>query len=63
MKIFKPKRIEKRNSKIYRLPIGINLQGDNYYLPLFTESGGSTTLIGGNPGYGKSSLLKIILLF
>jgi len=44
------------------LPIGRDIYGNESQLPLFSEIGGSTTLIGGNPGYGKSSLIKILFL-
>lgn len=43
------------------IPFGVNADGYEVMLPLFTKSGGSTTLIGGNPGQGKSSAVKIIL--
>ena len=43
------------------IPFGINADGYQVQLPLFTKSGGSVTLIGGNPGQGKSSAVKIIL--
>lgn len=43
-------------------PIGVDLYGNETSLPIFSEVGGSTTLIGGNPGFGKSSLIKIIFL-
>ena len=44
------------------LPIGMDIYGNENYLPIFSEVGGSTTLIGGNPGFGKSSLIKILFL-
>jgi len=43
------------------IPIGINADGYQVQMPLFTGSGGTVTLLGGNPGQGKSSALKIIL--
>ena len=43
------------------VPFGVNADGYQVFLPLFTKSGGSTTLIGGNPGQGKSSAVKVIL--
>ena len=43
------------------IPIGVNSDGYQVNLPLFNNSGGTVTLIGGNPGQGKSSALKIIL--
>lgn len=45
-----------------KLPIGRDLHGNEIELPVFSNVGGSTTLIGGNPGYGKSSLIKILFL-
>lgn len=44
------------------LPIGKDIHGNEVSLPIFSKVGGSTTLIGGNPGYGKSSLIKILFL-
>ena len=43
------------------VPLGINADGYQVGLPLFNSSGGTVTLIGGNPGQGKSSALKVIL--
>jgi S-DNA-T family DNA segregation ATPase FtsK/SpoIIIE len=43
------------------IPFGVNADGYQVRLPLFSKSGGSVTLIGGNPGQGKSSAVKIIL--
>jgi DNA helicase HerA-like ATPase len=43
------------------VPIGVNADGYQVGLPLFNSSGGTVTLIAGNPGQGKSSALKIIL--
>jgi len=43
------------------IPLGIDADGYQVQMPLFTGSGGTVTLIGGNPGQGKSSALKIIL--
>jgi hypothetical protein len=43
------------------VPIGVNADGYPVGLPLFNSSGGTVTLIAGNPGQGKSSALKIIL--
>jgi DNA helicase HerA-like ATPase len=43
------------------VPFGVNADGYQVLLPIFTKSGGSTTLIGGNPGQGKSSAVKVIL--
>lgn len=44
------------------LPVGKDLHGNEITLKVFSKEGGSTTLIGGNPGYGKSSLIKILFL-
>ena len=43
------------------IPFGIDLDGYAVRLPLFTEDGGTVSLIGGNPGQGKTSALKVIL--
>jgi ABC-type cobalamin/Fe3+-siderophores transport system ATPase subunit len=43
-------------------PIGIDVSGLNQSISLFSSKGGTTTLIGGNPGFGKSTLLKILLM-
>lgn len=42
------------------LPIGVNNQGKEVALEIFGKDGGRTTLVGGNPNQGKSSLLKVI---
>lgn len=42
------------------VPIGLDASGHIARLTLFNQAGGTVTLIGGNPGKGKSSLLKII---
>ena len=53
-----PNFLPKRTKSI---PFGIDLDGYEVRLPLFTEDGGTVSLIGGNPGQGKTSALKIIL--
>lgn len=52
--IFIPKRTKS-------IPFGIDLDGYEVELPLFTEDGGTVSLIGGNPGQGKTSALKVIV--
>ena len=47
--------------RVDKVPFGIDSDGYVVKLPLFTNSGGTNTLIGGNPGQGKTSALKIIL--
>ena len=46
---------------ISSIPFGVDLDGYEVSLPLFNQDGGTTTLIGGNPGKGKTSALKVIL--
>jgi hypothetical protein len=46
---------------ISAIPFGVDLDGYEVALPLFNQDGGTTTLIGGNPGKGKTSALKVIL--
>ena len=41
--------------------IGLDDNGFESHLNLFSTDGGKVTLIGGNPGKGKSSLIKLIL--
>lgn len=41
--------------------IGIDDSGYEAHLNLFSADGGKVTLIGGNPGKGKSSLIKLLL--
>lgn len=43
------------------LPLGHDDRGATVYLPLFGESGGTTTLIGGVPGTGKSMAIRVLL--
>lgn len=43
------------------VPLGIDLDGYEVELPLFTDDGGTVSLIGGNPGQGKTSALKVIV--
>ena len=52
--IFTPKSISK-------VKIGKDEMGQDLLLELFSGSGGKVTLIGGNPGKGKSSLIKLLL--
>ena len=40
--------------------IGVNNQGKEVELEIFGSDGGRTSLVGGNPNQGKSSLLKVI---
>lgn len=42
------------------VPIGVNSQGKEEAIEMFGKDGGRTTLVGGNPNQGKSSLLKVI---
>ena len=44
-----------------KVPVGIDADGNLVEVELFSSAGGTVTLIGGNPGKGKSSLLKIIV--
>jgi hypothetical protein len=44
-----------------KVSIGIDADGSKVDLELFNSAGGTVTLIGGNPGKGKSSLLKIMV--
>jgi hypothetical protein len=46
---------------ISNIPIGIDVDGYPVLLPLFSKTGGKNTLIGGDPGMGKTSLIKLIL--
>ena len=41
--------------------IGVDDSGFQAHLNLFSTDGGKVTLIGGNPGKGKSSLIKLLL--
>ena len=43
------------------IPVGLDSKGEVFELPLWNDSGGTVTLIGGNPGFGKSSALQVIV--
>lgn len=47
--------------KVMSIPLGKNTDGYQIDLPIFTRSGGTVTLIGGLPGQGKSSALKLLV--
>jgi hypothetical protein len=60
-----PLKIERANSSLLPkqaegVAIGVDSRGDEFKLEIFGRDGGRSTLIGGNPNQGKSSLLKII---
>jgi len=46
---------------ISNIPIGVDVDGYPVLLPLFSNTGGKNTLLGGDPGMGKTSLIKLIL--
>jgi len=48
-------------NKVMAIPFGLNADGYQTRLPIFTPSGGTVTLIGGLPGQGKSSALKLLV--
>jgi hypothetical protein len=43
------------------LPLGVDANDDTVALPLFTDVGGTTLLIGGIPGTGKTAALRALL--
>lgn len=45
----------------FEIPIGVDIDGYQVFLPMFNTDGGTNTLIGGNPGKGKTSALKLLL--
>ncbi len=47
--------------QISSIPFGVNADGYQVRLPIFNSSGGTVNLIGGIPGQGKSSALKLIV--
>jgi len=51
----------RNGNKVMAIPFGLNSDGYQMRLPIFTPSGGTVTLIGGLPGQGKSSALKLLV--
>jgi hypothetical protein len=52
---------EIKKLKIMSIPFGRNADGYQVALPIFTENGGTVSLIGGLQGQGKSSALKLLV--